>query len=184
MYAMTSRQPPSGPEVGNVRLVSATLDDAELLANLLELYIHDVSAFYPHVELGADGRFGYPDLPLYWSEPTRRFPFLIRAKERVAGFVLAQRGSPASRDPEVLDVVEFFVLRQHRRAGVGRDAALQLWRRLPGSWTVRVSEGNPRALDFWRSTVARATNGAASESSMPGRAHPWRVLSFSSDSSP
>ncbi|HTV24226.1 MAG TPA: GNAT family N-acetyltransferase [Polyangiaceae bacterium] len=170
--------------VPSVQLLPATLAEAELLSNLLELYIHDLSPYYPHVELGADGRFGYPDLPRYWSEPTRRFPFLIRASGRVAGFVLARRGSPASSDPEVLDVVEFFVLRQQRRGGVGREAALQLWRRLPGSWTVRVSEGNPGALDFWRRAVGQAANGNVMESSLPGRAHPWRVLSFSVDTQP
>lgn len=161
-----------------VRLVHATPADAERLANLLELYIHDLSAFYPHVELGDDGRFGYPQLPLYWSEPDRRFPFLIRHGDRVTGFALAKRGSPVSRDPEVLDVVEFFVLRQHRRGGIGRAAALQLWQQLPGSWTVRVSEGNLGALDFWSGVVAEATNGVATESSHPGRPHPWRVFAF------
>ena len=47
--------------------------DAVLLSNLLELYIHDLSETFP-VELGADGRFGYEKLPLYWSEPERRLP--------------------------------------------------------------------------------------------------------------
>ena len=28
--------------------------------------------------MGADGRFGYPRLALYWSEPERRFAFLIK----------------------------------------------------------------------------------------------------------
>jgi predicted acetyltransferase len=161
-----------------VRLVPATPADAERIANLLQFYIHDLSILYPHVEIGDDGRFGYPQLPLYWSEPGRRFPFLIRYGDRVAGFVLAKRGSPACEDPEVLDVVEFFVLRQHRRGGIGRAAALQLWQQLPGSWTVRVSEGNPGALDFWSGLVAEATDGAATESSRPGHLHRWRVFAF------
>jgi predicted acetyltransferase len=161
-----------------VRLEPAPPAAAGLLANLLELYIHDLSAIYPHVALGEDGRFGYPELPLYWSEPGERFPYLIRRGERVAGFILAKRGSPASNDPQVLDVVEFFVLSQYRRSGIGRDAALQLWQQLPGSWTVRVSAGNPAALDFWRRVIASATHGTAIESSRPGRSHPWRVFAF------
>jgi predicted acetyltransferase len=160
-----------------VQLDPATPADANLLADLLELYIHDMSAFYPHVEIGDDGRFGYPELPLYWSEPGR-FPFLIRRGDRVAGFVLAKRGSPVSDDPEVLDVVEFFVLPQWQREGIGRAAARRLWLRLPGSWTVRVSEGNLGALGFWSGVVAEATLGAAVESRRPGRSHPWRVFAF------
>ena len=89
--------------------------------------------------------------PLYWSEPERRFPFLVRHGTRVVGFVLATRGSPASDDPDVFDVAEFFVIRRHRRSGVGRRAAFLVWDRLPGRWIVRVSEGNTGALPFWAS---------------------------------
>ena len=131
-----------------VTLDPATLADAELLSNLLELYTHDLSAVFPNVQLGPDGRFGYDKLPRYWTEPDRRFPFLIRCDGRIAGFVLATRGSPVVADPDVLDVAEFFVLRQYRRSGVGREAAFLLWNRFPGMWTVRVSEGNSGAVSF------------------------------------
>ena len=84
-----------------VTLDSATPADAALLSNLLELYTHDLSAAFPNVELGPDGRFGYDKLPLYWAEPDRRFPFLIHCSGRVAGFALATRGSPVAADPDV-----------------------------------------------------------------------------------
>lgn len=129
----------------NVVLEVAQPHHAPLLANLLELYLHDLSDVFP-IEIGPSGRFGYDKLPRYWQEPTRCFPFLIRADERVAGFVLVTRGSPVTDDPDDLDVAEFFVLRRHRRDHVGRRAAFQLWDRLPGHWIVRVSLGNHRAL--------------------------------------
>jgi predicted acetyltransferase len=163
-----------------VVLDAATSADATLLSNLLELYIHDLSAAFPSVELGPDGRYGYRDLALYWSEPERRFPFLIRCDARVAGFVLAQRGSPASEDPDVFDVAEFFVLRRYRCSGVGRRAAVLLWDRFPGRWIVRVSEGNLGALPFWAGVISEFTNGAATELKRPGHPHAWRVFSFSS----
>src|SRR5215831_5575094 len=54
----------------------ATTSDAALIGDLLELYTHDLSDVFP-VQLGEDGRFGYQQLPLYWLEPERRYPFLI-----------------------------------------------------------------------------------------------------------
>ena len=45
----------------NVTLERATESDAILLANLLELYVHDLSEVFP-IELGVDGRFGYSRL--------------------------------------------------------------------------------------------------------------------------
>ena len=47
-----------------VTLEPATRSDAPLLANLLELYVHDLSEIFP-VRIGEDGRFGYERLPLY-----------------------------------------------------------------------------------------------------------------------
>jgi predicted acetyltransferase len=158
----------------------ATQRDGALLSNLLELYIHDLSEVFPTIELGDDGRFGYDKLPLYWSEPDRRFSFLIRCGGRVVGFVLATRGSPATDDPDVFDIAEFFVLRRHRRSGVGRRAAFLLWSRLPGRWIVRVSEGNHGALAFWAGVIAEYANGAATEFTRSGTPNPWRVFSFDS----
>jgi predicted acetyltransferase len=161
-----------------VTLDLAAASEAPLIANLLELYIHDLSDIFPNIELGPDGRFGYRRLPLYWSQPERRFPFVVRCDGRVAGFVLAQRGSPVNADPEALDVEEFFVLRRYRRAGVGRRAAILLWKRLPGSWTVRVAENNRRALGFWREVIGEFTNGSATESPLVREDNLWRVFSF------
>ena len=162
-----------------VTLETAEPGDAPALSCLLELYIHDLSEVFA-VDIGEDGRFGYDGLPLYWSEKERRFPFLIRAGGRLAGFVLAKRGSPATDDPADLDVAEFFVLRRNRREGVGRRAAVLLWNRLPGHWIVRVSEGNRGALPFWSDVISAYTGGAFSRRTLPGSPHPWSVLAFES----
>ena len=153
--------------------------DAAVLSNLLELYAHDLSETFA-LELGPDGRFGYEKLPLYWSEPERRFPFLIRCGTRVVGFALITRGSPGSDDPEDFDVAEFFVIRRHRRSGVGRRAAFLLWNRFSVRWIVRVSEGNHSGRHFWGRVIAEYTNDAPTETTRPGSPHAWRVFSFNS----
>jgi len=48
-----------------VELTQAGPEHQRTLENLLELYIHDFSQFVP-IDVGEDGRFGYPDLPLYF----------------------------------------------------------------------------------------------------------------------
>jgi predicted acetyltransferase len=163
----------------DVRLSLADRDDAPILDNLLQLYIHDLSEAF-QVDVGPNGRFGYGKLSLYWDEPERRYPFLIRASGQLAGFALIARGSPATTDPTDLDVAEFFVLRRYRRMGVGRQAAFRLWNGTAGRWVVRVSDGNRPALPFWRTVVAEFTHGAFSEEKQPGTPHPWSVLIFHS----
>lgn len=176
------RRDVDAPPLRLVSLEPASETDSELVSNLLELYIHDMSEVFSHVELGPDGRFGYSKLPLYWSEPDQRFAFLIRCDGRVAGFVLATRGSPVVPDPNVFDVAEFFVLRQYRREGTGREAASQLWHRLRGRWIVRVLEKNRAALAFWRNTIGTFTGGRFDERRSTTGPNDWRVLSF--DTSP
>lgn len=167
------------PESEAVSLQRATPDMAPLLRNLLELYIHDLSEIFP-VELGPDGRFGYEWLPLYWAEPAVRHAFLIKCGTRIAGFALATRGSPATDNPEDLDVAEFFVLRAYRRSGVGRQAAFTLWDSVPGQWVVRVSEANRGRIPFWSEIVRSYTSGVFVESIRPGHPHGWRIFTFES----
>jgi predicted acetyltransferase len=163
----------------DVALEVATPRDAPILSNLLELYSHDLSDVFA-LELDADGRFGYERLPLYWSEPERRFPFLIRCSGQIAGFALVTRDVPGSDDPDGFDVAEFFIVRRHRRSGVGRRAAFLLWNRLPGRWVVRVSEGNTGGCRFWECAINEFTGGTFARAARPGNLHAWRVFSFDS----
>lgn len=162
-----------------VRLEMAAPSDAPLLANLLELYIHDLSEVFA-LKIGADGRFGYGRLPLYWSEPETRFPYLIRSGAELAGFALIMRGSPASANPNVFDVSEFFVLRSHRGSGVGQRAAVALWGRLRGDWVVRVGERNRPALSFWERTIRDYANRAYQVGEHQGETQTFRVFTFAS----
>ena len=130
------------------------------------------------LDVGTDGRFGYAKLPLYWSEPETRFPFLIMYGDQVAGFALATRGSPVTDDPADLDVAEFLVLRKYRRLGVGRDAAYALWNRLPGHWVVRVADANRAGVPFWSAVVRAYTDGACVEHTRTVGAQRWHVLTF------
>jgi len=166
-------------ELDTVTLQRAAPEDAAVLANLLELYLHDLSELFP-IEVGADGRFGYGWLGSYWQEPERRFPHLIRLGSQLVGFALSTRGSPLTDDPSDLDVAEFFVLRRHRRAGVGLRAACLLWDSIPGHWIVRVAADNTRALGFWRSAVAEYTGGAPKEQRVELPARVWHVLELRS----
>jgi predicted acetyltransferase len=170
---MTAANAPGGV------LQRASAADAPLLENLLELYIHDLSEIVA-VEPGPDGRFGYPRLAQYFTEPERRHAFLIRSGVALAGFALVTRGSPASDDPEALDVAEFFVLRRHRRTGIGREAAFALWDLLPGQWVVRVFEANRSGLPFWSRTVREYAGGAFSERSQSEPLGQRRVFHFAS----
>ena len=160
-----------------IELIAATQADESVLANLIELYSHDLSDVF-ELELGANGRYGYSKLSLYWTEKDRRFAFLIKVNGLIAGFALVTRGSPVSDDPNVLDLAEFFIVRRYRRQGLGDRVARTIWDRFAGQWTVRVSVANRGGCEFWQNLIGEYTAGKYEEYSRPGTKHPWRVFSF------
>ena len=167
-------------ESQDITIDVATEKDAQVLRDLLEKYVSELSGMFG-IRPGPDGRFGYDKLPLYWSEPDTHFAFYIRLRGQAVGFALVTRGSPATDDPADLDVAEFFVLASHRGAGVGRRGAFLLWNQLPGHWVVRVSEANQAGLRFWESAIREYATGPVTVSAHQGRLHPFRVFSFHSE---
>jgi predicted acetyltransferase len=166
-------RPSAHPEV-----ILATPEQEPILANLLELYAHDFSEFHS-LELGADGRFGYRDLPLYWREPGRH-PFLVRMDGELAGFVLVKRGSGISSREPVWDMAEFFVVRGYRRRGIGTEIAHDVWRQFPGFWEVRVMQSNRLAHQFWERAISTYKGEAMHSVRIENGGRFWDLFSFES----
>lgn len=161
-----------------VDLIPASPEQEPILANLLELYAYDFSEFLG-LKLGANGRFGYEQLPLYWKEPDR-YPFLITVDGHWAGFVFVRRGSQISGDANIWDVAEFFIVRGYRRLGIGRKAAHEVWKKFPGTWEVRVIDRNQKAKDFWGRVIREFTGKAIEPVSFDKNGNGWHLFSFES----
>jgi predicted acetyltransferase len=162
----------------NVEVIAATREQGQILANLLELYAHDFSEFLD-LKLGADGRFGYEQLPLYWKEPGRH-PFLITVNGHLAGFVFVRKGSRISADDNVWDMAEFFIVRSYRRLGVGMKAAHEIWKQFPGRWEVRVIDRNQKAKEFWERAIGEFLGGTIKPTPFPKHDEGWHLFSFES----
>jgi predicted acetyltransferase len=162
----------------NVEIVPSLPEQEPVLANLFELYAHDFSAFID-LELGADGRFGYEHLPLYWKE-SGRYPFLIKVNGHLAGFVFLRKGSQISGDESIWDMTEFFIVRGYRRRGVGMKAAREIWKQFPGKWEVRVIDRNQKAKEFWGRAIGDFLGKAINPIPFRKNGEDWHVFSFES----
>jgi len=169
---------PAHVEPAHVELVPATLTQQPILSNLLQFYEYDFSEFIP-IEPGPDGRFEYPLLPLYWSDPAR-FPFLAVLDGKWAGFVFIKQLPDSAGAGFICDMAEFFVLRSYRRRGIGRRLAHLAFGRFPGTWQVRVMESNSAACQFWQQAIESFTGA----SMLPARTRvdgmAWYVFRFES----
>jgi predicted acetyltransferase len=135
------------------------VESEEILANLLQHYLHDMSEFFP-IDVGADGRYRYDTTP-HWDngDPV----YLARADGALAGFAIVASAERWIGEAGVNDVKEFFVLRRHRRSGVGEAMARAIWGNHRGPWLVRVLEANAPAAAFWRRMIDQYTGGRYAE---------------------
>jgi len=125
-----------------------------LIEAMLQLYTHDFSEHWagtPRGELGEDGRF--PPYPIddYWRDEGR-VPLLLRKGGRLAGFALLNRHAHSGLPVDV-SMAEFFVVRKHRRGGLGRAAIDVILDRHRGLWEVAVVRRNLAALGFWQAAL-------------------------------
>jgi predicted acetyltransferase len=139
----------------DVELVAVTVEHKSVLTNLLQLYLHDFSQLRP-AELSAQGTFDYPWLGNYFNTPERE-AYLITSGDRLAGFAMIR--CDVEGDEGAWNVSEFFVVRGHRRSGVAREAAGQLFRRHPGVWTLSYLHDNGPAARMWPAVADGVADG-------------------------
>lgn len=142
-----------------LELVRAGSQHQSVLENLLELYIHDFSELVLK-DVGDDGRFGYKNLALFWSDSSR-LALLARLDNKLVGFALVTKSSEPSGDGDVWDMTEFFILRRYRRRGIGTQIAEKVWLECPGRWQIRVMEKNTSARRFWEASIEKFTGQPA-----------------------
>lgn len=140
-----------------ITLHRAEPTDRAVLDNLMQLYAYDWSELRP-LDVGDDGRFiAYP-LDPFLVEPGGH-AFLLRAESRLVGFALVHEQSRLTGARGVYDMAEFFIVRRHRKKGLGQQAATQLFDRFRGPWEVRQRAANVAATAFWRRVIGAYTGG-------------------------
>jgi predicted acetyltransferase len=157
-------------------LLPAAASHKPALAKLIQFYHYDLSEVNG-AEVDEHGRFDAARLDAYWTE-AECHPFLIRVDQRLAGFALVHRQSRLHNSFSGHSMADFFVMRRHRRQGVGRTAATLLFDRFPGAWEVSATAKNVPGHVFWRSVVDHYTGGHYDETWLQTAAWRGTVESF------
>jgi predicted acetyltransferase len=105
-----------------------------------------------------------------WFANDHSHPLLILKGVEPVGFALVTRPRiPAAGETAVnFHMSEFFVRKQHRRAGIGRDAATLIFDRFAGDWEIVEYQRNPGAVAFWRRVVSVYCKGRFTERARNG----------------
>src|SRR5262249_3488205 len=130
--------------------------DVPIVRRLVQLYLYDLVGERWGVEL--DGVYAPPHWHAQFWRRDGRHHFVVRVAGRPAGFALV-RELPSADSVATREVAEFFVLRTHRRRGIGTRVARTLFARFPGRWQLSVLTWNVAARPFWRRLIRRVAVG-------------------------
>lgn len=140
-----------------IHLEKVSLEQKSVLANLMELYLHDFSE-YDQSDVGPDGLFGFEYLDSYWTD-TDRHAFIVYVKDHIAGFVLVNKIVILEENTGANSIAEFFIMRKYRRKGVGTQVATRILDMFPGQWEVSQVADNIPSTKFWKKVLDEYTNG-------------------------
>lgn len=140
-----------------IKLALADQKSKEVIYNLFQLYRYDMSEFTLDTP-NHMGRYSYGKyFEHYWTEENR-YPYLIVYSEKICGFALIREISD-----NCFSIAEFFILRNYRLKGVGKDVAFKLFDLHQGEWHVSQDKDNYSAQKFWRRVIGLYTNGKFQE---------------------
>ncbi|HTL50160.1 MAG TPA: GNAT family N-acetyltransferase [Steroidobacteraceae bacterium] len=130
-------------------------------------------------DLAADTTGVYPSLTVTgqsigeiiqgWFHDDRCTAFIVLREAEPVGFAVVQRSLSAPAETKrYFRLSEFFIRKPFRNRGIGRGAAMLIFARYAGEWTVSEQSRNAGALRFWRRIVSEFTNGKFRERSSQG----------------
>ena len=134
-----------------ISLIEALPKDRELLWNIHQKYLHEMTNYYDN-EMDAQGNYHYGYFDAYFSEPERR-ALLIYSGERLAGFAMVNPYSYIGGKPDYV-LAEFTVFPAFRKQGIASEAVRQIFGRFRGSWEIKYNEKNTGAKQLWNKMTA------------------------------
>ncbi len=144
-----------------IREARASKADRDWIEETYGEYLADLTADTTGVfpSLTVTGQ-GVSEIIQGWFHDDRCTAFVVLREQEPVGFAVVQRSLTGSEDPKRhYRLSEFFIRRPFRSKGVGRGAAMLIFARYAGEWSIAEQSRNPDAIRFWRRVVNEFTNG-------------------------
>lgn len=146
-----------------VTLVPATLNDYPTIQNMGRFYVYDMTEFMGNEagwQMPEDGLYECIDFKKYWQTDDA-FPFLIRYKDELAGFVIVDK--KGSDEKINFNMAQFYIARKFKGKGLGKFVAYHCFETYKGLWEVMVMPNNKGAYEFWKKIITAYSNNTATE---------------------
>ncbi len=135
-----------------VKLKKVNLRDKTILCNLLQLYLHDISYYFPIEFDDNKGSYLYDDIEKYFNN-LNNHAYFVNNCNRISGFMLIDKIE------ETMIIQEMFVLNNYKNKGIGKNAVFTALDKYKGNWVIKSLPGSIPAEQFWLRTIKEYTNG-------------------------
>ena len=125
-------------------------EEADRLGRYLQMYLYELSGVYGD-GMDETGRFPYPYLALYFTEPERH-PYFFRAADKIVGFAMVNR-HPVLPEPVDFCLAEFTIFPAYRGRGYALAAVQALTEDHPGRWQLKYSPANTVGAALWEAVA-------------------------------
>src|SRR5574344_235169 len=127
------------------------LKDKNLLENMMQLYLHDISIYF-HIDFDSTTcKYDY-NLDSYFEKNVAFF--IENEKQEKLGFILIDLLSNTS-----FEISEMFILNNYKRKGIGEEAVKNIFNEYRGNWIVKAVPLSIVAEKFWNNVINNYTNG-------------------------
>ena len=134
-----------------IRLQDVRSEDRELLWNIHQKYLYEMTNYYPDV-MDDQGNYRYGHFEGYFTDPARKALFIFD-DETLVGFAMLCPYSYLGHHPDYT-MAEFTVFPAYRRKHAAFEAAGLILRTFPGRWEIKYNEGNTAAKKLWKAVTA------------------------------
>ena len=136
----------------NAKLVSIDRKELYILENLLQLYLYDISYYFPIDFDSLNGKYIYEGLEKY-VDSSNDYAYFIKYENSIVGFILV------GKDNDSYILQEIFVLNNFKNKGLGEDAVHKLFHQIGGEWIIKSLPCSTLAEKFWNKTISNYTDG-------------------------
>ena len=133
----------------NIKLEKVRLEDRNKLERLLQLYLHDLSLYFPITFNSDICQYEY-DLDKYFID---NYAYFIKSDKDILGFVLIDDNGNNN-----YEISEMFVLNNYKNKKVGTISVIKAFALYKGKWTIKAVPKSEIAEKFWVKVVSEYTN--------------------------
>ena len=137
----------------DIQIKKASKTNKKIIENLLQLYLSDISTYFPMDMDQKTGKYIYDDINKYFDKDNCDSAYIIKYENKISGFMFIDK-----KDDEYV-VQEIFILNEYKRKGIGEEVIKRIFDKNRGNWLIKALPCSLPAEKFWTRVVEKYTNG-------------------------